>query len=291
MSDNIDSAVVTALANSTAVSTPETAQRLFTLFPRLPKELRVRIWFFAFPDPVDVRLEPDPNLWRFERGMINDSVDQYTFAVVQTWKDIFKKMPEQVLPPVTLQVNYESRQETLNHYAILFHQDVASLLHNPAHDTPSKRPFCFSPTRDTAFVPIVGFADEDCDFPDWLTHLINIKPIWAERLYRMKFTGLRCDEALIQDFKDCAEDVSLEEFHVGILGSLLRLPRLKTVEIICKPSKVDKAHADACRQELEKLLVKFFAKHRRHFIGSRIPTILLQIIETKKAENEPSGSS
>lgn len=65
----------------------------FTLFPKLPTELRLMIWRAARPGPRTIELK-----WRNDIGR---------------WTSIAK-------PPVILQVNAESREEALKHYQLWF---------------------------------------------------------------------------------------------------------------------------------------------------------------------------
>jgi hypothetical protein len=91
----------------------------FHYFSKLPKELRLMIWRDTFPRPRDIRL-PD---WSF---CPEGSLD---------FRPIF--------PPITSQLNRESRDETNLHYLLFW---------IPSDDTsggPSRQRLCFAPKRDT----------------------------------------------------------------------------------------------------------------------------------------------
>lgn len=92
--------------------------RSFTLFPKLPIELRLKIWRSTFPR--------------------NRSIDLHKWAMARTYK--FLEEGEGLPAPVTLYVNSESRQETLKHYFILREKIGCS------------RPDFFNPTLDRVYI-------------------------------------------------------------------------------------------------------------------------------------------
>lgn len=73
----------------------------FHLFSEFPSEIRCKIWREAFRDPCEVNLATLPNFPFAQRATI----------------------PPAQLPPTTLSVCQESREETLRHYSIVYHDD------------------------------------------------------------------------------------------------------------------------------------------------------------------------
>jgi hypothetical protein len=104
----------------------------FTLFPKLPIELRLKIWRYTFP-----------------RGRYINLDDHDEFALYSSYQptdhatDELKKEP---LLPVTLSVNKESREETLKHYIIAFLELLCT------GGIFRQRTFCYNMSLDTAFI-------------------------------------------------------------------------------------------------------------------------------------------
>lgn len=91
----------------------------FTLFPKLPLELRLKVWRESFPAGRHVSLAtnsgPPPRL------------------------------------PTSLRVNRESRAETLRFYVVLFRSDLRK---DKKMTQKNEIPFCFNPARDSMWLSI-----------------------------------------------------------------------------------------------------------------------------------------
>jgi hypothetical protein len=110
----------------------------FILFPKLPIELRLKIWRFNFPRGRCIAL--DTHLFRF--GSIPKAPHQTAvqFEEVRSWGN---DSPTEF--PVALWVNKESRQETSRHYIIVL----------PKKRTwDGQRPVCYNPSLDDAFTDL-----------------------------------------------------------------------------------------------------------------------------------------
>lgn len=137
----------------------------FTKFPKLPAELRLKIWRYAFPDPQCIVIDDKFAL-----------KDEFTKRV--QWNQ--RKIPL----PITLHICSESRQETLRHYCLTWWRDVnveheswlqgieeerESWLRHSNFELESwweekgipfakyrnrdfRRPICFDPKRDTVAI-------------------------------------------------------------------------------------------------------------------------------------------
>jgi hypothetical protein len=111
------------------------AREKFTLFPKLPLELRLKVWRESFPAGRHVSLAtnsgPPPRL------------------------------------PTSLRVNRESRAETLRFYVVLFKSD----LHKDKKITQKNEiPFCLNPARDSMWLSI-GFL---LTRPNYNTDSLNV---------------------------------------------------------------------------------------------------------------------
>ncbi|KAF8863002.1 hypothetical protein BDZ45DRAFT_798630 [Acephala macrosclerotiorum] len=117
----------------------------FDPFPKLPIELRVKIWRYGFPRPRHVCLETgygiDINIFRGCSSSSTKKVRNYHNFITRPL-------------PITLKINKESRLETLRHYTVLFQGDVDGLKANLPNVY--ARPFCFDLARDSLFM---GFTE------------------------------------------------------------------------------------------------------------------------------------
>ncbi|KAF8863000.1 hypothetical protein BDZ45DRAFT_798628 [Acephala macrosclerotiorum] len=141
------------------ISEPDPA---FTLFPRLPIELRLRIWRLALPGARCVSLYT-------ENDIPTAGLKHYYTAILN-----------QRLP-ITLQVNVESRTETLRHYQILYQSDA------PGFNSSTKkydRPLCINPKADTVMLSTDSFSESRrgmygpplqmrVTFTNWMAYLDN----------------------------------------------------------------------------------------------------------------------
>jgi hypothetical protein len=110
----------------------------FTLFPKLPIELRLMIWQAAFP-----RVQP------FNLNVLDN------YRESSHWLDgkmhIKEWNTQHNTPlPITLQVSQESRVETLKHYTIFFPRDIEILKHSGMVN----RPLCLNPDKDHVFINV-----------------------------------------------------------------------------------------------------------------------------------------
>lgn len=117
----------------------------FTFFPRLPLELRRKIWRATFPDPQTVvRAE---SLFNYlPRMEFSYSSDKF-LALVKDHKVKIR--------PVALRVNSESRAEALMAYGTVLPPKVFS---SPAAINEIIFPLCFAPGKDSISIK-VDFMD------------------------------------------------------------------------------------------------------------------------------------
>jgi len=121
----------------------------FTLFPKLPIEIRLKIWRNIFPRGKMVHLGD-------EYILRSIGCSRLTFGTSQQPPTPFYPVRVEIETPlpVTLRINSESRNETLRHYIhyiIVYRTDLELPLSAPAR-VRKARPFCYNPKLDTAYM-------------------------------------------------------------------------------------------------------------------------------------------
>ncbi|RDL33804.1 uncharacterized protein BP5553_08172 [Venustampulla echinocandica] len=143
----------------------------FTVFPKLPSELRLKIWRSAFPLSRTVGLEvPDyliMGICRLERSATNRSR-----ALQSIERQRLAKLPPM---PMTLRINRESREETLRHYCVLFPGDIQECSHSPLEKFVEK-PICLNARRDRLFFSHDHIRYYVEKFPEWLKYIASKIP-------------------------------------------------------------------------------------------------------------------
>jgi hypothetical protein len=104
----------------------------FTFFNKLPIEMRIRIWRLCFPRPRLINLQPRFHFYSAVPNKHNIA------AVVMKEKNV----PQ----PVTLQINKESRNETLKFYSTIYMDS--------SHGDAVRQAICASTSRDRIYVTV-----------------------------------------------------------------------------------------------------------------------------------------
>jgi hypothetical protein len=102
---------------------------MFTLFPKLPIELRLMIWRDAFPRARPFNLNVFHN-YRESSHWLDGKMS------IKEWN-----AQHNAPLPITFQVSQESRAEALKHYTIIFPRDLETLKHPGIVN----RPLCLNP--------------------------------------------------------------------------------------------------------------------------------------------------
>ena len=121
----------------------------FTLFPKLPIELRLKIWRASFP-----------------RGR------EVNFAAVRpnaSREDEVTSMEDDSPLPATLSVNRESRHETLKHYLVVLRDE-----YNGDSSAKKQKPFVYNPKLDIAW--LAPFTVQEHYPAKWLDYLQSKAP-------------------------------------------------------------------------------------------------------------------
>ena len=121
----------------------------FTLFPKLPIEIRLKIWRTTFPRGKMVHLGDECILRSMGCGRLTIGTSQ------QPPTPFYPLRVEIETPlPVTLRIDSESRHETLRHY-IIVHRTGLGLPPSAPARMRKARPFCYNPKLDTAWITYV----------------------------------------------------------------------------------------------------------------------------------------
>jgi hypothetical protein len=133
----------------------------FTLFPRLPLELRLKIWRRAFPKPRLVHIGP-------------------SCSVCYCWSHDYLKAKVQHIPLlVTLRINSESRTETLKFYTVIWRDEKDNL----------RQPLYFDHTRDKLYMGYCHDSD-DQQLLDWVKQLKSNALGRLEKVNNLEFDGV-----------------------------------------------------------------------------------------------------
>lgn len=150
------------------------AAKSFQRFPKLPAELRLRIWRYCLPGPCNVFLER-----------------------LMPQEDLRDLGPTRYgMRPITLSINHESRHETLKHYYIM----------TPFFKKLKKRKghiVCLDPTIDTIHVNAMDLAK--MDVYKWFKRLSPQIPEFFKAIKTLEVSSIFALEMLFQAHKSIVE--------------------------------------------------------------------------------------
>jgi hypothetical protein len=112
---------------------PKQSERTFSLFPKLPPELRNKIWKLSLPGPRIIRITHDP------RNMATVKIQEIGAGPSPFWRAKANAGPV----PALLHVNKEARSFASKYYSLTFEKQTQG------------RPVYFDATRDTLHLPNV----------------------------------------------------------------------------------------------------------------------------------------
>lgn len=131
----------------------------FTLFPKLPLELRLKVWRFCFPKSREILIG------------INGSERYGNYA-----DDKVHELQRDISLPITLHICAESREETLRKYCLVWWKDIGREVKD------WRRPICFDPERDMPFIVAVK---GNIDITLSSEHIILLKSICGEQMKKI----------------------------------------------------------------------------------------------------------
>ncbi|KAH6680496.1 hypothetical protein B0J14DRAFT_578754 [Halenospora varia] len=154
------------------------ASAAFTCFGDLPAELRLSIWRLAFPTPRRIHFS---------------IFFRISFLFYKTDRDLLSKLP------ITLHVNQESRQETLQYYQISWFSlgDI---------------PICFSPTRDHFWYPTGTGGTNRALWSAIKNHFPNFLP--SIQIVEIQLSQWREEGETVKWFRDLAQFPALREVRI-----------------------------------------------------------------------------
>jgi hypothetical protein len=192
----------------------------FTLFPKLPIEIRFKIWKYSFP-----------------RGREVNFADELIFkAMSAEARGAFVQFEDSNPPPATLWINKESRQETLKHYYAVFRGDRSSIAGEKKR---IEKPFCYNPKLDTAWINPVALQANYSD--EWFSYLASKAPevfSWTKVLEVRKWFWCWPSPVVMNNFpgdNNLLSYISLERGNDDIgkrLKPLLRFSSLEMLKLI-----------------------------------------------------------
>lgn len=161
---------------------PDTEQELFfqlgkdldtfTLFPKLAIEIRLKIYRLCFPSPRTVSISrPCPYL------------SHCTKLQARKADRAARRCPF----PITLQINHESRKETLENYSILFTKDLLRFLGDAKSGAKDNNVVWFDYKRDRLYLRYCCIYSERL-FSEWILMLTLVAP---GRLERVKYLEIK----------------------------------------------------------------------------------------------------
>jgi len=171
-------------ATTSATFTITNAERQFTLFPKLPPELRLKIWTYALPGP---RLFPFPTLNPFKRETVEVTRRCQVFNSLITIARVCRESRS------VLEDNYQKINITslARHNTTEQEQNSASVISiHPGHNDVKGEETCN---------PYI-FINYDTDALYFQT---TVRPYWMEHILKC-FDGLQhlvYDESCVADFK------------------------------------------------------------------------------------------
>lgn len=230
----------------------------FTLFPKLPIEIRPRIWRDAFPPPRYINLDYEIKYFstRYRRGISNR---------------------KQVKIPPTFHINRESRAETLKHYFTI-HGGPSNLPLPPTH-----RIICLDPNRDHLYInffnSLFGFLAPR-HFHYWISYLVSNFPACVNAI---QFLEVRETHWNI-NFPTCliTEPRTNERSPLFLCCALLLFPSLKRVCFTSweRNSNESFPAAPQLKRKFEDGISALLEKHKDEFLSGQAP-----IVEVRSYQN------
>lgn len=220
--------------------------RAFTLFLKLPIELRLAIWHFTFPPPGDIYIG--------ERW------------VPYRWPT---SGPPVRIIPVTLWVNRESRMETLEHYCLFegpFALGRRELLRT-----------CFNPSKDIFYLSgdeMFPWFDEEPALEDHLSTLSREAPRKMEEILQIRITDFsrygRCGVSELFSVVKSESGAAVQGYTGAYSSAIFHFPCLKKITLQLSLGEFD----DQGMKAIADVVTAFVALHREKFRGGKAPQVI-----------------
>ncbi|CZR56864.1 uncharacterized protein PAC_06753 [Phialocephala subalpina] len=240
----------------------------FQLFADLPIEIRRMIWRECFPNSRSVNITPPCHVRVCHRSYCRPQTRARRYPL-----------------PITLHINSESRQETLQNYTII-------LWKISENERQVSQQLVFDPKRDNLYLrcccamgPMISDLDRK-KLSRWIKFLQNAAPNAFERIERIEIRGY----STVFDTADLMlkfPDTSLERFcRVGgpavakevVLGGVLQFPGLKHIKINLWIDEVEIGQRSQQKVvgEYQKEITTFLEKHKDIFASEKAPDVVVE---------------
>lgn len=223
---------------------------VFERFPKLPTEIRLKIWRLSFPEGRNMCLDTS---YIFE-GFLED------------WYKHHLRRPF----PIALHINQESRSETLRHYVILYQSDVSPSLKKTYGRRPCKsdgeRPLCISFTRDSAWIdPNPYFTGRLPWCNAWMKYVDENIPRGTNSIRSLEILDLDIEHNL-QHMED------IWGHRQGSRGGLEWFHNLKTLRVRLSQEGLEEIKL----KEVEHKIRDWYLSYQKQATQCRIPQIIVE---------------
>jgi hypothetical protein len=237
----------------------------FAHFPKLPLELRLRIWVLTFnKERVNLDIQ---DLWKQHLYLLPNP---FATGRPKYFRPIF---------PVALHVSRESRTETLRHYCIIFTSD-----HVITRTAPP--PICLNLSLDTGVFNfhLVGGIKHSEQYTAWLSKLGSAAREGLSAVEELEISNIwwfAWDKlAVEQEQLNIVGGISLPHY-ILVLRLILRFTSLKkicftwdgTIRHHKRRASLYRTRMKECREIIE----AFMDRHKKNFVGGRAPEVKVRI--------------
>lgn len=230
----------------------------FTLFPKFPLELRLKIWVMTFKkEHVDLDIQ---KFWPVNR------------VGTATWQHIIPRPRF----PMALHINRESRAETMRHYCITSTSSLRLTRH------PNTPPICVNFSVDSCSFEYELVTNERYakSYTDWLSKLAFLSPGGLAPLKELEIRNIWWHQSykgdIDQEKMSTSWHTSRRMHYILALRLILRFTGLKRIcftwsqYFILDPSLATLLRAaPECRETIQ----AFMDRHKDNFIGNRAPEV------------------
>jgi hypothetical protein len=243
----------TSAAPTSQDDTP--GDREFTPFPKLPVELRHKIWKNSFK----------------KRHVELDIRSLYMDNLGTAYDDGPDPAPSPYIP-ATLSVNRESRAETMRFYHAVYVPDSGSralLLPSSESLSDSKcSPGWVNPAIDSIFFRHVPAACHYDKYVNWFDHMATLIPGGLKHFRELEVRHVWLDEGMREEMEESPE----ENRVVHLFEHILRFPGLKTV-VLTGDNMRNFVPTDDELEELRTMAEEFLEENKKKFTSCVAPVV------------------
>lgn len=230
---------------------PQGSYDNFTLFPKLPLEIRCMIWRYTFPGPRLVSLvEIIPKGW--------------TLAAAHALNTAYD-----IKLPIALQINMESRQETLRSYYVVRYKclNMVRLILNPNID---RAWINFEDCR-------IGHKSESLH--RWISYLTSVFSPCIKQIKHLDITGVHWSRMEFTELNGHYTVQDNEKELAFSLRSLLFLSALQEVRVNLSEHRFSSnrpSRLAIAKNELKAFFERFFDQRKDSFADGKTPVVVIR---------------